>query len=605
MAEHSQERNVRRPVPGSAWPVNGVHSNHQYLNPDDGTWLIVSHGSVDLGLSPALSYESQNLHTLNSFSEPDVSSLPPSLDLSFAEPEWTGHMSAFYHGLDGHQNLHEGLQSNVYTPMTRILVEYPSSGFVASQNGFVNAHHPAVFQHGSHLAYPQHVVPPQSVIQNRPLLPRTEEAELRSQPTFGTHRVLKPNPPGAQRQQHSAIVSNPSVLPGIIPAHQRGAVPCGLPDMQRVVSNNVALSPNGAAHLGYGTQPDTSGRPGYQTESSLDDLGTFFHFDRDASLESTPPARLRQQGDTGDHDSSEQTPLAPLSKPPGDEKDPKLTQNLSKAGGSNDGDEGRYRTHPLYSQGPKEDGFYHCPFAADPSCQHKPNKLKCNYEYAPPLFYPFVIFRSDADPTPTCSKFIDSHLKPFRCKMANCANQEFSSTACLLRHEREAHGMHGHGERPNLCAYHGCDRSLPGNGFPRRYNLFDHMKRVHDYKDTSETSSRKVSPDRMPESQKSGARKRKASTDAPGSGSRAKKSGPFSSNGQQNASNAQISSSDHIGERQNPSKQEQLYTKWANQKELLARQMSSVQSPDDEASLQRLSNDIQELRRLSQEARRG
>lgn len=189
--------------------------------------------------------------------------------------------------------------------------------------------------------------------------------------------------------------------------------------------------------------------------------------------------------------------------------------------------------------------------------------------------------------------------------MANCANQEFSSTACLLRHEREAHGMHGHGERPNLCAYPGCDRSLPGNGFPRRYNLFDHMKRVHDYKDTSEASSRKVSPDRTAENRKTGARKRKASTDAQGSGSRAKKSGSLSTQGQANASNAQASSSDNSGERHSPSKQEQLYTQWANQKELLARQMNSVQSPDDEASLQRLSNDIQELRRLSQEARRG
>ena len=83
--------------------------------------------------------------------------------------------------------------------------------------------------------------------------------------------------------------------------------------------------------------------------------------------------------------------------------------------------------------------------------------------------------------TTTFSKHLDSHLKPYRCKVSSCVAVPFSSTACLLRHEREAHGMHGHGEKPHLCWFQDCDRSVPGNGFPRRWNLFDHMKRVHDH----------------------------------------------------------------------------------------------------------------------------
>lgn len=77
------------------------------------------------------------------------------------------------------------------------------------------------------------------------------------------------------------------------------------------------------------------------------------------------------------------------------------------------------------------------------------------------------------------SKHLDSHLKPYRCKASSCVSVTFSSSACMLRHEREAHGMHGHGE--NLCFFQTCERSQPGNGFRRRWNLGDHMKRMHDY----------------------------------------------------------------------------------------------------------------------------
>ncbi|KAL3428236.1 C2H2 transcription factor [Phlyctema vagabunda] len=115
------------------------------------------------------------------------------------------------------------------------------------------------------------------------------------------------------------------------------------------------------------------------------------------------------------------------------------------------------RDHPLYHNvTAHSDGLYHCPWEGQSTCQHKPEKLKCNYD-----------------------KFVDSHLKPYRCKVLACENLSFSSTACLLRHEREAHAMHGHGDKPYLCKYDGCDRGVPGNGFPRSWNLKDHMKRVH------------------------------------------------------------------------------------------------------------------------------
>jgi hypothetical protein len=76
------------------------------------------------------------------------------------------------------------------------------------------------------------------------------------------------------------------------------------------------------------------------------------------------------------------------------------------------------------------------------------------------------------------SKFLDSHLKPYKCKVKTC-EVCFSSTADLIRHERKAHAMHRHGDKPFLCTYEGCERGVPGNGFPRYRNCSDHMKRVH------------------------------------------------------------------------------------------------------------------------------
>jgi Ring finger domain len=70
-----------------------------------------------------------------------------------------------------------------------------------------------------------------------------------------------------------------------------------------------------------------------------------------------------------------------------------------------------------------------------------------------------------------------------------CQEKVFSSNACLFRHEREAHGLHEHGENPNLCWVSACERAKPGYGFPRKWNLGDHMMRVHNINMTDRHSS--------------------------------------------------------------------------------------------------------------------
>ncbi|KAI1337743.1 hypothetical protein F5Y15DRAFT_417534 [Xylariaceae sp. FL0016] len=144
------------------------------------------------------------------------------------------------------------------------------------------------------------------------------------------------------------------------------------------------------------------------------------------------------------------------------------------------------RDHPLYKSAfPKADGLFHCPWEGSSGCNHKPEKLKCNYD-----------------------KFVDSHLKPYRCKADACENARFSSTACLLRHEREAHAMHGHGDKPYLCTYEGCDRAVHGNGFPRQWNLRDHMRRVHN--DNGSSLAHGSSPSAQGSSHSTKGRKRKS-----------------------------------------------------------------------------------------------
>lgn len=51
--------------------------------------------------------------------------------------------------------------------------------------------------------------------------------------------------------------------------------------------------------------------------------------------------------------------------------------------------------------------------------------------------------------------------------------------------------MHGHGDKPFHCTFEGCERSVQGNGFPRHWNLRDHMKRVHNNAPTSPPPSGK------------------------------------------------------------------------------------------------------------------
>lgn len=67
--------------------------------------------------------------------------------------------------------------------------------------------------------------------------------------------------------------------------------------------------------------------------------------------------------------------------------------------------------------------------------------------------------------------------------------------------------MHGHGEKPYLCTYEGCERSVVGHGFPRQWNLRDHMRRVHN---DNGTTAQPASPPASGAAASSRGRKRKS-----------------------------------------------------------------------------------------------
>lgn len=68
--------------------------------------------------------------------------------------------------------------------------------------------------------------------------------------------------------------------------------------------------------------------------------------------------------------------------------------------------------------------------------------------------------------------------------------------------------MHGHGEKPYLCTYEGCERSVAGHGFPRQWNLRDHMRRVHN--DNGTAAQPASPPPTAPAATSSRGRKRKS-----------------------------------------------------------------------------------------------
>lgn len=383
---------------GSSWSDTSVPVTAQGMQSmDNAAWLSATSGSVDQGLSPALSHESQSTHTLTSLSEPDCM-LPPGLDLSFtADPAWD------HSGYAMQSAFPQTEQSSVHSQGAFA----KSSGVQPFSQGYFPVVHPSMMFAQSGPAYAPRATYP-APAPKRQLLPRTVASVTSLPATLGAHRALRPSVQG----QHTSHAPSPSVS-------SAASQPSGGPQ-HAIAQTTESILPramqgpqmppgsHGAHHAQIYTQPSASSQASAPAPSTVDpiaqDFSDFIHFDQEEH--SIPQAQLRSDQtfyiDTRLVTNSLTSYAAAFDMQPNPHPSVDITdamvpsaQDASAtylvAGSANssmatESEEGRHRSHPLYAAEPKEDGLFHCPYKAnDPNCPHKPTKLKCNYEYDLPF----------------------------------------------------------------------------------------------------------------------------------------------------------------------------------------------------------------------------
>ncbi|KAI9801974.1 MAG: hypothetical protein M1825_003029 [Sarcosagium campestre] len=74
---------------------------------------------------------------------------------------------------------------------------------------------------------------------------------------------------------------------------------------------------------------------------------------------------------------------------------------------------------------------------------------------------------------------MDRHTRPYKCDRTGCDAPAFGDAGGLFRHQREVHKTRDD-DRPiteYICPIASCPRNT--RGFPRRWNLVEHQRRVH------------------------------------------------------------------------------------------------------------------------------
>lgn len=390
--------------PSSDWDAQTLFSTTQdFQSLDAFQWNNTSHGSVGAGLSPVLSNESQSSHALNSFSE---AQLPPGLDLSFAfEPAWSTAGSVV-----SQESSQRPLPGNAFVPsmddlplaprMDDTLTQWPLdfNGCLPQTSFYSQAGQTARSMARSPALAPQ-----------RTLLPRTEGSLASVAPAFARTSMRRPSPlslqSNASPRRSSPSVSNTGYAVTESPRIEAGSQRASLGP---VTSGVATVSPPPAMERCQ-TVPQSFALPRTYaqdstsaiTDPAAEEFTAFIQYDQDeqpatGATRSDFPKKCEDARCTDCSYSyttgassnvmmpathSVQEPDRPHQ--PKVEADAKTIKTSPKPATAPLGemDEGRHRTHALYSKGPDADGLFRCPFKVSENCPHKATKLKCNYEY--------------------------------------------------------------------------------------------------------------------------------------------------------------------------------------------------------------------------------
>lgn len=389
----------------SEWDTQTLLSSAQdFQSLDAFHWNHTSHGSVDAGLSPVLSHESQSSHTLNSFSEQE---LPSGLDLSFTfEPTWNPTGSMMSHNVPAMQR---PLPGNAFVPsmddmplgnrVDEALTQWPLDFNGCSPQ---TLYYPQDGQTARLTARSPAVAAP------RTLLPRTEGSLAATTPAFAQTSLQRQNRPYIQgcssSRRSSQNVSNHGYA-----VHESPRTSAGSYIAPRPVTSGDARMSSVSTMDHYQVLPQSHALPRTYAQDSLsaitdpaaEEFTAFIQYDQDEPTTATGASRSDPSNrftrffhtdipcsysasahpvhglpSTG---SSQETVGPAVAKVELDAKPIKVSPKPAAAL-LGEVDEGRHRNHPLYTKGPDADGLFRCPFRAKENCPHKPTKLKCNYE---------------------------------------------------------------------------------------------------------------------------------------------------------------------------------------------------------------------------------